>query len=116
MPTCPSGHDSAATDFCDVCGMRMDGAAPAPVPSPAAAPSSAAVPAAPEAAGEPCPQCGTPRTGQFCEVCGFSFASGTAPQPARSAAPGAAGDAAGLAKPDSGPVGGAAPSAAAAAS
>ena len=26
MPTCPSGHDSASTDFCDVCGMRMDGA------------------------------------------------------------------------------------------
>ena len=28
---------------------------------------------------EPCPQCGAARTGQFCEVCGFNFASGTAP-------------------------------------
>ena len=87
MPTCASGHDSASTDFCDVCGMRMDGAAPA---APAAAPGpspAAAVPAPPEAAGEPCPQCGTPRTGQFCEVCGFSFASGTTPRPAPVPAP-----------------------------
>ena len=77
MPTCPSGHDSASTDFCDVCGMRMDGpAAPASshgAPSPAVAPAPATVPA------EPCPQCGTARTAQFCEVCGFNFASGTAP-------------------------------------
>ena len=87
MPTCPSGHDSSSTDFCDVCGVRMDGAAPAPAPSSASVPSPASVPpAAPETPGEPCPQCGTPRTGQFCEVCGFSFASGTAPQPVASAA------------------------------
>jgi FHA domain len=24
MPTCPAGHDSESTDFCDVCGMRVD--------------------------------------------------------------------------------------------
>jgi len=84
MPTCPSGHDSASTDFCDICGMRMDGSAPSPASVPSPAP---AVPAAPEVAGEPCPQCGTPRTGQFCEVCGFSFASGTAPQPAPAPGP-----------------------------
>ncbi len=79
MPTCPSGHDSASTDFCDICGMRMDGAGPGAAPAPSA---TAAAPAPPEPAGEPCPQCGTARTGQFCEVCGFSFASGQAPQPA----------------------------------
>src|SRR5262249_1808583 len=88
MPTCPSGHDSASTDFCDICGMRMGGVAPVPAPSPAsAAPAAAAVPAAPEVTGEPCPQCGAPRTGQFCEVCGFSFASAAAPRPAPAAKP-----------------------------
>jgi len=135
MPTCPSGHDSASTDFCDICGMRMGGAAPTPVPSPASVPSPAAVPAAPEVTGEPCPQCGTPRTGQFCEVCGFSFASGTAPwpAPARAAKPdvsapsappgaaagpavsGAAVAATGPGKPGPGADGSAAPSSAAAA-
>src|SRR5215510_1499125 len=87
MPTCPSGHDSASTDFCDTCGMRMDGSAPGARAAASAPSSAAAVPAPPEAPGEPCPQCGTARTGQFCEVCGFSFASGTAPQPVRAAAP-----------------------------
>jgi FHA domain len=88
MPTCPSGHDSASTDFCDVCGMRMDGAA-APASSSSSAPSAdvAPAPAAPSG-GEPCPQCGAARTGQFCEVCGFNFASGTAPAGAASGSPG----------------------------
>ena len=85
MPTCPSGHDSASTDFCDVCGMRMDGAAAAPAPAGAPA---AGIPAPPAVPAEPCPQCGAGRTGQFCEVCGFDFASGQVPHPA------AAGDAA----------------------
>src|SRR6266851_5685251 len=98
MPTCPSGHDSASTDFCDVCGMRMDGpAAPASSSSssssssasPGAAPAPAAVPA------EPCPQCGAARTGQFCEVCGFNFASGAAPAAAAAGSPGSAGPGAG---------------------
>jgi len=26
MATCPSGHESASDDFCDVCGVRMGGA------------------------------------------------------------------------------------------
>jgi FHA domain len=87
MPACPSGHDSASTDFCDVCGMRMDGPA-VPVssssaPAPGVTPSPGAVPA------EPCPQCGAPQTGQFCEVCGFNFASETAPQAAAAAGHGA---------------------------
>src|SRR5215472_2603662 len=74
MPACPAGHDSSATDFCDVCGMRIGGVAASP-----ASPASAAVQAAPARAvpAEPCPQCGTERTGQFCEGCGFDFRSGT---------------------------------------
>jgi hypothetical protein len=83
MAVCPNGHDSASDDFCDICGMRM--AAPAPAAagqpptgsSPAASPSSAwpdVAPASPAYTAEPCPRCGTPRTGQFCEACGFNFA------------------------------------------
>lgn len=34
MPTCPNGHQSAADDWCEVCGHRMSGAAAGPVPPP----------------------------------------------------------------------------------
>jgi FHA domain-containing protein len=78
MPACPAGHDSSATDFCDVCGMRIGGAAAGSVSQtsgagPASGGASAAAQAPP---GEPCPQCGTERTGQFCEGCGFDFSTG----------------------------------------
>jgi hypothetical protein len=119
MPTCPAGHDSASTDFCDVCGIRLaapaqpstaarpagsavpaaspgapappgspggppaaaaPSASPAPPGSASAIPGAAAAPPAGQGApqGEPCPQCGAARSGQFCEVCGYSFASGPA--------------------------------------
>jgi FHA domain len=79
---CPAGHESASSDFCDVCGMRME-------PSPAAAGTPAATGA------ESCPLCGTARSGRFCETCGFDFdtraqppaAAGTSGWPAGSAAP-----------------------------
>ena len=71
MATCPSGHDSASDDFCDVCGMRISLATGVPAIVPAPAPA-----AAPQAA-EACPQCGAPRTGQFCESCGHDFTSVT---------------------------------------
>ena len=80
MPTCSAGHDSASTDFCDVCGMRLNAPGPAPAaPGPASSVAGAApVPPGftPTAPGEQCPQCGVGRTGQFCEACGYSFASG----------------------------------------
>jgi hypothetical protein len=57
MATCPSGHDSASDDFCDVCGIRIGATATMPAPATAAA----------------CPQCGAARTGQFCESCGHDF-------------------------------------------
>ncbi|HEY0937688.1 MAG TPA: FHA domain-containing protein [Trebonia sp.] len=100
MATCPSGHESASDDFCDVCGVLI-GAPPSLVPGPA--PDSEAGPAGSSgtggtAAGTPapgpagtCPRCGAPRTGQFCESCGLDFA--TAPQspaaPSASVAPSA---------------------------
>jgi hypothetical protein len=148
MPTCPTGHDSASTDFCDLCGMRIDNPAPASVPAPAPASvpapaqasttarasvpapaqasaltparAQAPVPAAPAfapAASPPdgreqsCPQCGADRSGQFCEACGYSFASGlpapgaaaparVAPGPAVSAQAARAQAAEGQADPD----------------
>ena len=99
MAVCPNGHDSASDDFCDTCGMRIGGSPPpgSPQPgspatgsSPASGASSAAWPdpAASAAAAEPCPRCGTPRNGQFCEACGYNFAgprftptTGSAPPP-----------------------------------
>ena len=85
MAVCPNGHDSASDDFCDTCGMRIGGSPPpgSPQPgSPATGPSPASGappaawpdPAASAATAEPCPRCGTPRTGQFCEACGYNFA------------------------------------------
>jgi len=99
MAVCSNGHDSASDDFCDVCGMRIGGApvspatgsAPAPggpAPRPDSTPSAAA-------GAESCPRCGTPRTGQFCEACGFNFsgprftpAGPPTPAPAGPAGPG----------------------------
>jgi FHA domain len=79
MPTCTAGHDSESTDFCDVCGMRMDSPAQASVPVPAVSP--------PDGQGPPCPRCGADRPGQFCEACGYSFASGPPAPGAAAVAP-----------------------------
>ena len=89
MPTCPTGHDSASGDFCDVCGMRIGASTSLPVTPPAAAPPGSqqggsqpaeaqqgeAQPAGPA---EPCPRCGAARSGRFCESCGFDFDTGQA--------------------------------------
>ena len=86
MAVCPNGHDSASDDFCDTCGMRIGGSPPprsAQPGSPAigSSPVSGAPSTArpdpdpyPASAAEPCPRCGTPRNGQFCEACGYNFA------------------------------------------
>jgi FHA domain-containing protein len=85
MAVCPNGHDSASDDFCDTCGMRIGGGPPpgssqpagrATGSSPASGTPSSAWPdaAGPASAAEPCPRCGTPRNGQFCEACGHNFA------------------------------------------
>jgi hypothetical protein len=86
MPTCPAGHASASSDFCDVCGMRIGAAASPPAEAPAAPPQEPLEPQPlepqppepqPPEAGEPCPHCGAARTGRFCESCGFDFDAGS---------------------------------------
>lgn len=86
MATCPSGHESASDDFCDVCGVLI-GAAPSFGPG---ATLAGAAPATGTRTGTPagaCPRCGTARDGQFCESCGYEFAAGP-PAAAPAAAPG----------------------------
>ena len=104
MPTCPAGHDSASTDFCDVCGVRI-GASPSPAGTPAAS--------SPQHAEPPCPLCGTARSGRFCESCGFDFDSAKAAdtsspvRPAAADAQAATAGRAGLAQPSAaGPTSG----------
>src|SRR5215469_1366269 len=55
MPACPAGHESAATDYCDVCGLSI------------------AVQATPSAGqrGAPCPRCAATVISRFCEACGY---------------------------------------------
>ena len=80
MATCPYGHESASDDFCDVCGMPS-----APPPASTGRPAGSQRSPGPAGGGpipparrprrRPCPRCGTPRTGQFCEACGYNFAA-----------------------------------------
>ena len=105
MAVCPAGHTSADDDFCDVCGLLigpMSQAQPSPDPwgparpvpggapggtpgsaGPGGGPGSAASgPPAPASGGRDatsCPNCGTARTGKFCEGCGLDFTTGRLP-------------------------------------
>jgi FHA domain len=71
MTVCPNGHDSVSDDFCDLCGMRLAGPAVTPMTPAAGLPPASR----PVSGGEPCPRCGTVRSGRFCEACGFNFGS-----------------------------------------
>jgi hypothetical protein len=101
--TCPQGHQSTTSDFCDVCGepITSSGAAPAaepPVavpaegtpagsapgestPAGAAPPSSLTLPAPGAAPTQECPNCGAenPADALFCEACGYDFTTGQLP-------------------------------------
>lgn len=77
--TCPAGHVSEATDYCDTCGIALgapDDTGKLPVVP------AADVPAPPDAA--TCPGCGTanPPNALFCESCGYDFTTGALPRPA----------------------------------
>lgn len=98
--TCPNGHTSETSDYCDQCGAKIEGAAasvalppdepasapPAgspPVEAPVEAPAGAPAPEAPIPGEQLCPVCHSPRVGddRFCEGCGHDF---TAPPPVAS--------------------------------
>jgi len=87
MATCPDGHESAATDYCDICGKRIESLSSSAAGSTPAGGSASAAPAHAGAdtagssgrAHETCPNCGAERTGQFCEACGLDFSSGAVP-------------------------------------
>jgi len=98
MTTCPSGHTTQSTDYCDVCGMPI----PAGAATAAAATSSAGASAAPVApstgpsagpsagsvgsssTGLACPNCSVQNLPEalFCEACGYDFTTGTMPRTA----------------------------------
>ena len=75
--TCPEGHQSEATDYCDTCGAPMTGGMPptggSPDPDPDLGPGAAPA--------QTCPHCGAANLADalFCESCGYDFTTGAAP-------------------------------------
>jgi hypothetical protein len=80
---CPAGHDTAATDYCDVCGIAM-GDHPAAGSDPGAD-DTGTLPVVPPTAPDTtsCPHCSAanPPNALFCEACGYDFTTGTVPRP-----------------------------------
>lgn len=77
--TCPNGHASTASDYCDTCGVPIPAGATASEPASAAEAVTAG--SAPDP--QPCPNCGSPHDAAalFCEACGYDFTTGTMPRP-----------------------------------
>jgi hypothetical protein len=95
--TCPNGHLSTQTDYCDQCGARLTDPAlqaaggpniPSQPPPTQHSTDPDEVPpiTTPSVPAEPCPDCGASRIGtdKFCEGCGYNFATR---QPSDSPAP-----------------------------
>jgi FHA domain len=88
---CPNGHLSSESDYCDVCGARLELTAQVTTPpeGPSASPGAAETTHPPGSV--PCPRCGTlnAQSGKFCEGCGLNFANpAPPPPPSPGAAPG----------------------------
>ncbi len=84
--TCPNGHQSESTDYCDTCGapiVALSSASSSP-----ASGSPSASNAATTATTQPCPNCELANTADalFCEACGYDFTTGTMPRPTAPAA------------------------------
>ena len=80
--TCPDGHESAAADYCDVCGMRIGPPAALVTQREAGTGAGTGGPeagAAPSRSAPPCPRCGSPGLERFCEACGYQVGSASAP-------------------------------------
>ncbi len=83
MPTCPNGHATTATDYCDTCGAPVDAAAAEPAPAAPAADASAVAGEPAATAAKVCPTCHgvNPPNALFCEACGYDFTTGSLPRP-----------------------------------
>jgi hypothetical protein len=86
MPTftCPDGHNSTSSDWCDVCGAPIASSSGAAAPRPLAPPSGA-TPASKlpsPAQTRVCPNCQdtNPDDALFCESCGYDFTTDQLPQ------------------------------------
>lgn len=85
--TCPNGHVSGSSDYCDTCGAPIvpsstpDSGSPAS--SRSASASSGTTTEATAPATQPCPNCALTNTADalFCEACGYDFTTGTMPRP-----------------------------------
>ena len=84
--TCPNGHQSASSDYCDTCGVPIPEGSEVGSEQPSAGDTgtSPGLPKAPDAP-EPqkCPNCESVNspTALFCEACGYDFTTGTMPRP-----------------------------------
>jgi hypothetical protein len=78
MVTCPVGHESTTTDYCDHCGRPIE---PPERVEPTHEPdlSSATQVRRVEPPGQPCPLCQTPKVSgdRYCEIDGYDFEEGT---------------------------------------
>lgn len=92
--TCPNGHPSASSDYCDTCGAPIgesstpDANSPsAPSPAPTTSGNGSGAAGAGDASPvttAPCPNCALVNTADalFCEGCGYDFTTGTMPREA----------------------------------
>ena len=84
MNSCPAGHETEATDYCDVCGIAMsaDGGAVTPGEPDDTATFSTLDPAADGGSDGTCPNCQAtnPTDALFCEACGYDFTTGSMPR------------------------------------
>jgi hypothetical protein len=93
MATCPSGHQSASDDYCDVCGALIGSPGITPDLGSTSASAASSSTASGRAGGsgsaeDTCPRCGVPRgAGHFCEGCGLDFDDPTAVSAAIAAPP-----------------------------
>jgi FHA domain-containing protein len=80
---CPDGHESAAPDYCDQCGLAISPTSSSPQPT-EVLPVVEEEDTSPATRQQPCPSCQAPRSGddRYCEECGHDF---LAPVPAAAA-------------------------------
>src|SRR5690348_11793453 len=69
MARCQTGHETANTDFCDICGARVSGAPG--FGQQRGGGKHRGADRGPVSDGRICPGCGAPAPGPFCDACGL---------------------------------------------